>query len=225
MLSATLRPVVAARPDRRAASEGDVDVATAPAVLTDAHDASAAALLALLRGLTRPPRAEPRSWSSELRGWDGSMAAGSAAAGTYAAVREAVVAALVAHPLLAPARAAAPPVHAGGARAVVAPAQPGRAGPARAGRRPDRQGSTSTALAVDALAQVAAMPPRTWGDRHRFAPCHAFADLGLDPSAYLPSVAGHPLDGDTECVASTAVDPRNGGLHHRPGRPHRVGPR
>ncbi|CUR55343.1 putative Peptidase S45 penicillin amidase [metagenome] len=191
------------RRDRIAAllSEGDVDVATATAVLTDAHDASGAALLALLRGLTDLPEAS-RLLVEQLRDWDGSMAAGSAAAGTYAAVREAVVAALVAHPLLAPARAAAPPVH---PEVLVPwwhlPSRVARVLPELVADPPP--GLDLTALAVDALAQVAAMPPRTWGERHRFAPCHAFADLGLDPSAYLPTVAGHPLDGDTECVAST----------------------
>lgn len=181
--------------------EGDVDVESASAVVTDVHDTSAGSLLALLTGLEDLP-GPSRALVDELRAWDGSMSADSFAAGTFAAVREALVAAVVAHPLLAPARAARPPVH---AEVLVPwwhlPSRVARVLPALLADPP--AGLDLAALAVDALAQVAAMPTRTWGDRHRFAPCHAFADLGLDPSPYLPSVAGHPLGGDTECVAST----------------------
>jgi penicillin amidase len=67
-------------------------------------------------------------------------------------------------------------------------------------------------IARAALAQVAAAPPQTWGDRHRLAPQHALADLGLDPAPHLPSVAGHPLGGDTDCVAATAWIPGTGAV-------------
>ncbi|WP_374456817.1 GNAT family N-acetyltransferase [Nocardioides sp.] len=191
------------RRDRIAAllAEGAVDVGSAAAVITDARDTSAGPLLALLRGLEDLP--EPsRRLVEQLRSWDGAMSADSAAAGTYAAVRDALVAAVVAHPVLAPARAAVPPVH---AEVLVPwwhlPSRVARVLPDLVTDPP--AGLDLVALAGDALAQVAAMPARTWGEQHRFAPCHALADLGLDPTSYLPSVAGHPLDGDTECVAST----------------------
>ncbi len=191
------------RRDRIAAllQTGPLDVTAAASVLTDAHDASSGPLLALLRGLGDLPEAS-RLVVEGLRDWDGSMSAGSTEAGTYAAVRDALVAAVVAHPLLAPARAAVPPVH---AEVLVPwwhlPNRVARVLPELVADPPP--GLDLAVLAADALAQVAAMPARTWGERHRFAPCHASADLGLDPSAYLPSVAGHALDGDTECVAST----------------------
>ena len=81
-----------------------------PRVLTDDHDAAGGPLLALLLGL--PDLPEPsRAVVERLRGWDRSMAEDSVGAGTFGAVRDAVVAAIVAHPLLDPARTAAPPVH------------------------------------------------------------------------------------------------------------------
>ena len=81
------------------------------------------------------------------------------------------------------------------------------------------------AIARAALAEVAAVPPRTWGDRHRIAPQHALADLGLDPTPHLPSVAGQPLGGDTDCVAATAWIPGTDAGRDRSDRPPRLGPR
>ncbi len=191
------------RRDRIAAllEEGSVDVAAATSVVTDVLDTSGGALLALLRSLDDLPDASRRI-VAQLEEWDGTMSADSTAAGAYAAVRDALVAAVVGQPVLAPARSATPPVH---AEVLV----PWWHLPSRVARvLPDLLADPPTgldlaALAADALAQVAALPPRTWGERHRFAPCHALADLGLDPSPYLPAVTGHGLDGDTECVAST----------------------
>ena len=187
------------------AEAGPVDVGAAASVLTDDHDAAGGPLLALLLGL--PDLPEPsRAVVERLRGWDRSMAEDSVGAGTFGAVRDAVVAAIVAHPLLDPARTAAPPVHG----EVLAPWWHL---PSRVARvLPDLvvdppAGLDLDAIARAALAEVAAVPPRTWGDRHRIAPQHAFADLGLDPTPHLPSVAGQPLGGDTECVAATAWIP------------------
>ena len=196
------------RRDRIAAllsGSGPVDVAVAARVLTDDDDAAGGPLLALLLGL--PDLPEPsRAVVERLHAWDRSMAADSVEAGTFGAVRDAVVTAIVAHPLLDPVRTASPPVHG----EVLAPWWHL---PSRVARvLPDLvvdppAGLDLDAIARAALAEVAAVPLRAWGDRHRIAPQHAFADLGLDPTAHLPSVAGQPLGGDTECVAATAWIP------------------
>lgn len=186
-------------------AEGGVDVAAAAAVLADEDDAAGRSLRALLLQLPELP-APSRRLVDQLRDWDGSMQAGSVAAGAFGAVRDALVAAVVAHPLLEPARSAFPPAHA----EVLAPWWHL---PSRIARvLPELltlpvPGLDLADLARTALAQVAAMPPAPWGDRHRFAPQHAFADLGLDPSPYVPAVAGSPLGGDTECIAATAWIP------------------
>jgi penicillin amidase len=182
-----------------------VDAATAARVLTDEDGAAGAPLLHLLLGLADLPPAS-RALVERLRRWDGSMAAGSTEAGAFGAVRDAVVAAIVAHPLLAPARTATPPVHG----AVLAPwwhlpSRVARVLPDLVADPP--RGLDLAGIVRDALAKAAADPQQSWGERHRLAPQHALADLGLDPSAHLPSVAGHPLGGDTECVAATAWIP------------------
>lgn len=183
----------------------DLDVTAVTRVQVDESGAAGGALLALLLGLADLPDPSA-SLVERLRAWDGSMAADSREAGAFAAVRDAVVLAIAAHPLLDPARTAAPPVHG----EVLAPwwHLPGRIArvlPDLVADPPD--GLDLEALARAALAQVAALPSQTWGDRHRLAPQHACADLGLDPAAYLPPVAGSPLGGDTECVAATAWIP------------------
>jgi penicillin amidase len=186
-------------------ASGPVGVQRAASVLTDHHDASGGWLLGLLLGLDDLP--EPSATVVDrLRAWDGSMAADSVLAGSYAAVRDALVAAIVADPLLAPARAAAPPVHA----EVLAPWWHL---PSRIARvlpdlvRDPPPGLDLDEMARSALAQVAALPDQPWGDRHRLTPIHAHADLRLDPAPYLPSVAGTPLDGDIECVAAASWIP------------------
>lgn len=181
------------------------DVAAAARVLVDEDFAAGGSLLALLLGLADLPAASA-ALVERLRRWDGSMAAGSSEAGAFGAVRDAVVAAIVAHPLLSPARTAVPPVHG----AVLAPwwhlpSRVARVLPDLVADPPD--GLDLAGIARAALAHVAASPPQAWGERHRIAPQHALADLGLDPAAYLPSVAGQPLGGDTECVAATAWIP------------------
>ncbi|SEB83869.1 penicillin amidase [Nocardioides exalbidus] len=187
------------------ADAGLVDVRRAASVLTDHHDAAGAALLGLLLGLDDLPE-RSAAVVDLLRAWDGSMAADSVAAGAYAAVRDAVVAAVVADPVLAPARSAAPPVHA----EVLAPWWHL---PSRIARvlpdlvRDPPPGLDLDEIARSALAQVAALPDQPWGDRHRLTPIHAHAELRLDPVPYLPSVAGTPLDGDVECVAAAASIP------------------
>jgi penicillin amidase len=187
------------------AQAAPVDVASAARVLVDEDSAACGSLLALLLGLPDLPAASA-ALVDRLRGWDGSMAADSPAAGILGAVRDAVVAAVVAHPLLDPARTAAPPVHG----EVLAPwwhlpSRVARVLPDLVADPP--AGLDLAGIARAALAQVVAAPLQTWGERHRLAPQHAIADLGLDPTAYLPSVAGHPLGGDTECVAATAWIP------------------
>jgi penicillin G amidase len=186
-----------------------IDVTTAAAVLTDDHNAAAGSLLSLLLGLGELP-GPSRLLADQLRDWEGSMSADSTAAGAFAAVRDAIVAAVVAHPLLAPARLAAPPVHG----EVLAPWWHL---PTRVARvlpdlvRDPPPGLDLDELARSALAQVAALPTQPWGERHRFTPVHAFADLGpaggLDPAPYLPGVAGSPLGGDIECVAAASWIP------------------
>jgi penicillin amidase len=195
------------RRDRIAAllGRGPVDASTAASVLTDDHDAAGGRLLSLLLGLADLP-APSRLVVDRLREWDGSMSADSVAAGTFADVRDAVVAAVVAHPLLEPARLAAPPVHG----EVLAPwwhlpTRVARVLPELVEDPPP--GLDLDGIARSALAQVAALPDRRWGERHRFAPVHAFADLGLDPSPYLPAVAGSPIGGDIECVAAASWIP------------------
>jgi len=185
--------------------DGPVDGATAAGVLTDEDGAAHGSLLALLLGLPDLP-APSQALVERLRRWDGAMGAGSTPAGSFGAVRDALVAAIVAHPLLAPARTAAPPVHG----EVLAPwwhlpSRIARILPDLVADPP--LGLDLAALARDALAQVSAQPARAWGERHRFAPQHALADLGLAPSAHLPSVAGQPLGGDTDCIAATAWIP------------------
>ncbi|WP_210649560.1 GNAT family N-acetyltransferase [Nocardioides sp. SYSU D00065] len=195
------------RRDRIAAllDAGPVGVAGAAAVLADEHDTAGGALLDLLLGLRDLP-SPSAALVERLRRWDRSMAAGSVAAGAFAAVRDALVAAVVAHPLLAPARVAAPPVHG----EVLAPwwhlpTRVARALPELVADPP--AGLDLEELARASLAQVAALPDQPWGDRHRFTPVHALADLGLDAAAHLPSVAGSPLGGDIECVTATSSVP------------------
>ncbi len=184
---------------------GPVAAAAAASVLTDDHDAAGGALRSLLLGLADLP--EPsRLLVERLREWDGSMSADSVAAGAFADVRDAVVAAVVAHPLLAPARLAVPPVHG----EVLAPwwhlpSRVARVLPELVADPPP--GLDLEEIARTALAHVAALPARPWGERHRFTPVHAFTDLGLDPGPYLPTVAGSPLGGDMECVAAASWVP------------------
>lgn len=183
----------------------DLDVPAAARVQVDESGAAGGSLLALVLGL--PDLPEPSAaLVDRLRGWDGSMAADSYEAGIFGAIRDAVVLAIVAHPVLDRARTAAPPVHG----EVLAPwwhlpSRVARALPELVAEPP--AGLDLDAIARAALVQVAAVPLQTWGERHRLAPQHAFADLGLDPSPYLPSVAGSRLGGDTECVASTVWIP------------------
>ncbi|TGN63462.1 GNAT family N-acetyltransferase [Nocardioides eburneiflavus] len=189
----------------RADQTGAVDVATATRVLTDEDGTSGGSLLALLLALPGLP-GPSRALVERLRLWDRSMAADSYEAGAFGAVRDAVVAAVAAHPLLDPARAAAPPVHS----EVLAPwwhlpSRVARVLPDLVADPP--AGLDLVAIARAALAQAAAAPAQAWGERHRFAPQHAFADLALDPSPHLPSVAGSPLGGDTESVVATAWIP------------------
>src|SRR5699024_1530607 len=89
----------------------DVDVPAAARLQVDEAGAAGGPLLALLLALHDLPGPSAALVDS-LRGWDGAMASDSVEAATFGAVRDAVVLAVAAHPLLAPARTAVPPVHA-----------------------------------------------------------------------------------------------------------------
>lgn len=134
--------------------------------------------------------------------FDGRMDADSTQAGRFAAWRSALVRRLVARPELA--RLVDPPeehrhdpvfdpfldsTHR------IALALPSLA----AAGRP--LGIDLAALAQEALAEVDALPPATWGESHVFAPAHAVPDV--DP-AERPRP---PVAGDSDCVRCTSSYP------------------
>lgn len=146
-----------------------------------------------------------------LAGWDARMDGDSPEAARWAAWRHALVARIVEAPALAPLRGPAPdPVFAASLdlRGAVGLALPGLA---IAGTP---FGLDLPALALEALAEVdAGGAAGSWGERHRFAPTHAF-DL-LDDPTQLPDGTvlrrpSHPrpgVGGDQECVRCTGSLP------------------
>ena len=134
--------------------------------------------------------------------FDGRMDAGSVQAGRFAAWRSALVRRLVARPELAPlfvppeAHQHDPvfdpfldPTH----RVALALPTLAAAG--------TPLGIDLAALARDALEEVDAQPPMTWGETHVFAPAHAVPDV--DPTeSDRPPVAG-----DSDCVRCTSSYP------------------
>ncbi|MER7576630.1 penicillin acylase family protein [Streptomyces sp. NPDC126514] len=166
-----------------------------PAIHTDTHLASAAALLdrlAALDGLS-PEAARLRE---TLLAWDRRMDADSAPAAVYAAVRSAVVRRLAAHPAFA--ALTAPPAY----PEVLLPwlALVPRIGYALEHllRAEELYGIDRPEAVRAAVEEVAARPPEgVWGDTHRLAPWRA-----------LPAEYDEPaLSGDHDCVLCTSAVP------------------
>ncbi|MGQ4382265.1 penicillin acylase family protein [Streptomyces sp. SAS_270] len=181
-----------------------------PAVHTDTHLASAAALLDHLAALPderlSPAAAE---LTAQLLCWDRHMEASSTGAAAFAAVRSAVVRRLAAHPAFAcltsptlgSARPGGPP----------SPAYPDVFRPwlaltprvafalehlltAR-----ELYGVDRTVVVREAIEEVAALQPKgTWGDTHRLAPWRALATTSYDEPG---------LSGDHDCVLCTSAVP------------------
>ncbi|MEV7080237.1 penicillin acylase family protein [Streptomyces sp. NPDC093516] len=168
-----------------------------PAVHTDTHLASAAALLDRLRPLTglTPEAAALRD---RLLAWDRRMDAGSADAALYAAVRGAVVRRLAAHPAFA--ALATPPAYPD----VFLPwlALLPRVGFALEHllTAEELYGIDRPAAVRAALEEVAGRPPSgVWGDTHRLAPWRA-----LEPGTPYEEPG---LAGDHDCVLCTSGVP------------------
>ncbi|MCL7426341.1 penicillin acylase family protein [Streptomyces sp. YS415] len=166
-----------------------------PAIHTDTHLASAAALLdrlAALDGLS-PEAARLRE---TLLAWDRRMDADSAPAAVYAAVRGAVVRRLAVHPAFA--ALTAPPAY----PEVLLPwlALVPRIGYALEHllRAEELYGIDRPEAVRAAVEEVAARPPGgVWGDTHRLAPWRA-----------LPAEYDEPaLSGDHDCVLCTSAVP------------------
>jgi penicillin amidase len=168
-----------------------------PAIHTDTHLASAAALLdrlAALDGLSAPAA----GLRDRLLRWDRRMDADSADAALFAAVRGAVVRRLAAHPAFA--ATAVPPAYPEVFR-------PWLALLPRIGYALEHLLTAEELFGIDrpaavraALEEVAAGPPAgTWGDTHRLAPWRA-----------LPLTAPYDepgLSGDHDCVLCTSPVP------------------
>ncbi|MDG9727412.1 penicillin acylase family protein [Streptomyces sp. DH41] len=168
-----------------------------PAIHTDTHLASAAALLDHLTALD-DLTPEAAALRDRLLAWDRRMDADSTDAAVYAAVRGAVVRRLAAHPVLA--AASVPPAY----PEVLLPwlALVPRVGYALEHllRAPDLYGIDRAGAVRAALEEVAVSPPAgTWGDTHRLAPWRALPDTtpGEEPG----------LSGDHDCVLCTSAVP------------------
>ncbi|WP_107098587.1 penicillin acylase family protein, partial [Streptomyces hirsutus] len=168
-----------------------------PALHTDTHLASAAALLdhvAALDGLTGPAA----GLRGRLLAWDRRMDADSTGAALHAAVRGALVRQLARHPAFA--RLATPPAY-------PEVFQPWLALLPRIGYALEHLLTAKELYGVDrpaavraALEEVAARPPAgTWGDTHRLAPWRA-----LPPMTPYDEPA---LSGDHDCVLCTSSVP------------------
>ncbi|MCX2922331.1 penicillin acylase family protein [Streptomyces sp. NEAU-W12] len=172
-----------------------------PALHTDTHLASAAALLdhaAALDGLT----GAAAGLRDRLLAWDRHMDADSAGAALYAAVRGALVRRLAAHPVFA--GLTSPPAY-------PEVFQPWLALVPRIGYALehllnakelygiDRPAAVRAALEEVAARHPAGAPSGTWGDTHRLAPWRA-----LPPTAPYDEPA---LSGDHDCVLCTSSVP------------------
>lgn len=195
---------------RERVAHGPVGVTDLLTVLTDVRQNAGDALLERLARLV-PETAAGRALLDDLGAWDRRMTSGSVVAAQYVDVRDRLVAALADGPVLrevslpAPHPLLAPWFDVAGQVATVLHdlvAHPGAGA---------RLGVDVDAVLTQALDEVGAPTtaagPRSWGQRHRFAPLHAFADFGLDPTPFLPSTHGAPLGGDTECVATAVAAP------------------
>ncbi|MEV8597512.1 penicillin acylase family protein [Streptomyces sp. NPDC052012] len=170
-----------------------------PAIHTDTHLASAAALLDRLGAL------DPRALShpaAELRDrllrWDRRMDAGSADAAHYAAVRGAVVRRLAAHPAFA--ALATPPAYPEVFLPWLALLPRIAFALEHLLTAEELYGIDRTDAVRAALEEVAARPPAgTWGDTHRLAPWRA-----LPPQTPYDEPG---LSGDHDCVLCTSAVP------------------
>ncbi|GAA3500136.1 hypothetical protein GCM10019016_072410 [Streptomyces prasinosporus] len=170
-----------------------------PAIHTDTHLASAAALLDRLAALDGTDLSGPAAaLRDRLLRWDRRMDADSADAAAFAAVRGAVVRHLAAHPAFA--ATAAPPAYPEVFRPWLALVP--RVGYALEHllTAKDLFGVDRPAVVRAALEEVAARPPAgTWGDTHRLAPWRA---LPLETPYDEPG-----LSGDHDCVLCTSPVP------------------
>ena len=141
-------------------------------------------------------------------GFDARMDAGSLGAGRYAAWRSALVRRVAASPAFAP-LLDPPPEHCHDslfgpwldATSRIALALPTLAATGLP------LGLDMAALARDALAEVDAAGPTTWGATHVFVPVHAFDVIGRDMPTEWPTLPRRPVSGDSDCVRCTASYP------------------
>ncbi|MFI9823409.1 penicillin acylase family protein [Streptomyces sp. NPDC052013] len=170
-----------------------------PAIHTDTHLASAAALLDRLATLDPEALSHP---AAELRDrllhWDRRMDAGSADAARYAAVRGAVVRRLAAHPAFA--ALATPPAYPEVFLPWLALLPRIAFALEHLLTAEELYGIDRTDAVRAALEEVAARPPAgTWGDTHRLAPWRA-----LPPQTPYDEPG---LSGDHDCVLCTSAVP------------------
>ncbi|GAA1435278.1 penicillin acylase family protein [Streptomyces thermospinosisporus] len=170
-----------------------------PALHTDTHLASAAALLDRIAALDPAGLSDAAAESRDrLLGWDRRMDAGSPEAARYAAVRGAVVRRLAEQPVFA--ALATPPAY-------PEVFQPWLALLPRIAfalehllNADELFGIDRTGIVREALEEAAARPPAgTWGDIHRLAPWRA-----LPPEAPEREPG---LSGDHDCVLCTSAVP------------------
>ncbi|MCW2756768.1 MAG: hypothetical protein JWO46_514 [Nocardioidaceae bacterium] len=136
---------------------------------------------------------------AELAGWDREMLADSETAAAYVAVRDALVASIVALPMFAGVRDAAP--YGGLYDAWFNPALRVATGLHTFLARAGDLGVDVVPLVGAALEAAATAPRTTWGERHRFAPYTPLTMVGLDDEPV--AVAGSPLSGDSDCARCT----------------------
>ncbi|WP_067436265.1 penicillin acylase family protein [Nocardioides jensenii] len=163
--------------------------------LTDIRQLGGDALLAAVAALTDlSPGAADRQRT--LGSWDLAMSVDSPGAAAFNEVRERLVLAICEHPALGDLRD--DQTHG----AMYAPWLwlPGRVAQSLPNllAHGDEIGLDSAALVRQAV--EAATAPRSWGERHGFAPVTGLAQFGLEDDA-VP-VAGAPLPGDVNCVAA-----------------------
>ncbi|MEU4088207.1 penicillin acylase family protein [Streptomyces aureus] len=188
-------PHRADRIHRLLVSGGPLTAADMPAIHTDTHLASAAALLDPLPALDlSDAAAEVRD---RLLRWNRHMDADSGTAAVYARVRDAVVRRLAEHPALA--ALAEPPARPDVFLPWLALVPRVAFALGNLLTEGKRYGIDPDAVLRAAVEEVAAGPGSgTWGDTHRLAPWRALAGTPYD---------GPALSGDNDCVLSTSSAP------------------
>ncbi|WP_037615189.1 penicillin acylase family protein [Streptomyces aureus] len=188
-------PHRADRIHRLLVSGGRLSAADMPAIHTDTHLASAAALLDPLPALDlSDPAAEVRD---RLLRWNRHMDADSGTAAVYARVRDAVVRRLAEHPALA--ALAEPPARPDVFLPWLALVPRVAFALGNLLTEGKRYGIDPDAVVRAAVEEVAAGPGSgTWGDTHRLAPWRALAGTPYE---------GPALSGDNDCVLSTSSVP------------------